>query len=335
MNTRKSAPRTGAQLLLRWSLAAVLILALAVAGAIVANRTLYSASHEVKKLHQLLAAGKGGEALGLLHATVPKGDAVALDGEVLANSQKAITDLVVDAPQAAGDDPERRTVTARYKANGVDKETSYELRRTGKSWLFFDRWEFVPHELPRVRIRANTVNEVTVNGQKIPLHRGVATLPVFYPSVIDSSFSTTNFAADARGVAVTGPAEKAVPISLKTKPTKKFISSVSDKVKKYLDECTTQQVLFPSGCPFSYDTQSRVDPDTIEWSIAKYPKIDVSYYNGYWVLSPLDFTAKLDLVEQDLRTGAKEEKSISNEFSFTAKLTTSTTEVSVKPVASQ
>jgi hypothetical protein len=49
--------------------------------------------------------------------------------------------------------------------------------------------------------------------------------------------------------------------------------------------------------------------------------------------SPLKVTAKLSLTEQDLRTGSLEKKIVSDEFSFTAQLTTSTSEVSVVPVA--
>ncbi|WP_404286601.1 hypothetical protein [Glutamicibacter arilaitensis] len=329
MKSRISVPR----LALRWATAAIIIVALAVTSAIVANRTLFSAEHAVESLHKHLIAGEGAEALGLMGAQVPQGDAVALDGEVLKRTQAGITEFDAQKADPSENDPDVHTVIAKYKANGVDQESTYTLRRSGKSWLFFDQWSFEPVTLPTVQIKANTVNEVAVNDQKIPLVKGVSTLAVFYPSITDASFSTKNFEADTRGVVVTGPAKEPVEISLKTQPTKEFIAQVNSKVRTYLNECAAQQVLMPSGCPFAYHTPSRVNPETIEWSIAKYPTIEVNYYNGAWVLSPLKVTAKLSLTEQDLRTGTLEKKTVNEQFSFTAQLTTSTSEVSVVPVA--
>lgn len=333
MNTRNTTPISAARLALYWALAAVLVLVLLIAGTITANRTIFSAQHEVQQLHEHLVNGEGGKALGLMGAEVPKGDAVALDGEVLQRTQEGITEFTTSEAEPVEQDSDLRTVTAHYKADGVPKQSSYTLRHTGKSWLLFDTWAFEPSTLPSVKVKANTVNEVTVNGQKIPLRTGVSTVPVFYPSIIDASFSTTNFSADTRGVVVTDPAKEPVEIPLKTEPTKEFIAAINAKVKKYLDECASEQVLMPSGCPFAYNTSARVDPSTIEWSIAKYPRIEVNYYNGAWVLSPLTTTATLNLTEQDLRTGLKQEKVVKEEYSFTAQLTTSTTEVSVVPVA--
>lgn len=333
MKTPNSTPITATRLALRWTLAAVAVLVLAVAGVIIANRTLFSPSHEVKLLQRYLADGEGAKALGLMKAQVPEGDAVALNGEVLKRTQSGITDFSVDKPQEVQRDSELRTVTAHYKATGVEQQSTYTLRHAGKSWLFFDQWEFEPSTLPSVKIKANTVNEVAVNEQKIPLVAGVSSLPVFYPSVLDASFSTKNFSADTRGVVVTKPAKDPVEISLKTQPTKAFVAAINTQVKKYLDGCASQQVLMPSGCPFAYNTSARVDSSTIKWNINNYPTIDVSYYNGAWVLSPLKTTATLTLTEQDLRTGAKEKKTVKDTYSFTADLTTSTTEVSVVPVA--
>ncbi|WP_423299075.1 hypothetical protein [Glutamicibacter nicotianae] len=333
MNTRNSMQISAARLALRWAMAAAAVIVLVIAGSIAANRTLFSPQHQVKALQQHLAKGEGAEALGLMQAQVPEGDAVALDGDVLKRTQAGITEFTTDKAQPVDGDEQLRTVTAHYKAHGVEKESTYTLRHAGKSWLLFDKWAFEPSTLPSVKIKANTVNEVTVNEQKIPLSAGVSTLPVFYPAILDASFSTKNFAADTRGMVVTGPAEEPVEIALKTEPTKEFIAAINTKVKKYLNDCAEQQVLMPSGCPFAYNTSARVDPATIDWSISKYPTIEVNYYNGAWVLSPLKTTATLTLTEQDLRTGAKAKKTVKEDYSFTAQLTTSTTEVSVVPVA--
>lgn len=329
MNASNPAPRIA----VRWALTALAVVVLLILAISISNRTVFSASSHVKAFQQLLVAGKGAEALGLLNATVPEGDAVALDGEVLQRTQQGISEFTVDRPVIDPQDSERVTVTAHYKAEGVDRSSTYALRHAGKSWLFFDQWEFEQTALPTVLVKANTVNEVSVNEQQIPLAEGRATLPVFYPAVLDAGFETTNFQADTRGVVITAPSSDPVQIPLRTEPTEHFTSAINDQVRDYLQECTKQKVLMPSDCPFAYHTTARVDAESIDWQIADYSPPEVSYYNGTWVLSPLTVSTELHLTEQDLRTGALENKVIKSDFGFHAKLETSTTEVSVRPLS--
>lgn len=324
-------PNPVTRIALRWALAALAVVILLILSIIISNRTVFSASAQVKTLQQLLVEGRGGEALGLLNATVPEGDAVALDGVVLQRTQQGITDFTVDRPLPDAQDADLVSVTAHYKAGGVPMESSYRLRHEGKSWFFFDTWKFEETVLPTVLVKANTVNEIELNEQKIPLDQGRTTLPVFFPAVLDAGFETRNFQADTRGMVVTGPSDEPVEIALRTEPTPHFTETVNQQVQDYLDKCTEQKVLMPSNCPFAYHTSARVDAESINWKIADYPDPEVSYYDGTWVLGPLTVTTELHLTEQDLRTGAKENKVIKSDFGFNAKLETSTTEVSVRP----
>ena len=67
---------------------------------------------------------------------------------------------------------------------------SFALHRTGKEWLFFDRWAFDVEQLPTVDVRADTTNEIVVNGFPAPLAEGRTTLPVLLPAVVEAeSFS--------------------------------------------------------------------------------------------------------------------------------------------------
>ncbi|WP_418907287.1 hypothetical protein [Glutamicibacter endophyticus] len=329
MKTRNSVP----SLALRWVIVLVAILVLAIAGILIANRTIFSAQHQVKVLQQHMAAGEGGKALGLLRASVPEGNAVALNGDVLKHTQEGITDFSVAPAVTDEHDSDLVEVKATYQAEGTEHSSTYRLHRAGKSWLFFDQWEFVPDSLPTIQVRANTVNEVSLNKEKIPLDQGISTIPVFYPAVINASFETKNFKADTRGVVVTGPTKDPVPVKLTTEPTKAFLSAINKKLKTYVDGCASQKVLMPAGCPMAYHTSARVNSQSINWTITDYPKAKVSYYNGAWVLAPLEFEAQLQLTEQDLRTGATEKKTVKETYNFTAQLTTSTTKVSVVPVA--
>lgn len=328
-----NAPNPVIRIALRWALAALAVVVLLILAIIASNRTVFSASSQVKTFQQLLVEGRGAEALGMLNASIPQGDAVALDGEVLQRTQRDISDFKVERPVPDAQDPSLVTVTAHYKAGGVDQESTYRLRHDGKSWLFFDTWKFEPTTLPTVLIKANTVNEISVNEQQIPLDQGHAILPVFYPAVLDAGFETQNFHADTRGMVITSPAEESVEISLRTEPTEHFTQTVTRQVQDYLDRCTEQKVLMPSNCPFAYHTSARVAADSINWKIADYPDPEVSYYDGSWILGPLTVKTELHLTEQDLRTGALEEKVVEADFGFNAQLETSTTEVSVRPQA--
>lgn len=326
-----NAPNPVTRIALRWAIAALTVVILLILSIIISNRTVFSASSQVKAFQQLLVEGRGAEALGLLNATVPEGDAVALDGEVLQRTQQGISNFSTQPAEADPHDSNRVSVTAHYKADGVDHSSTYFLRHAGKSWLFFDTWEFEKMTLPSVQIKANTVNEITLNEQQIPLEQGQSNLPVFYPAVLDAGFETKNFQADTRGMVITAPADEPVEIVLRTEPTAHFTEAINEQVQDYLDRCTEQKVLMPSNCPFAYHTSARVDANSIDWKIADYPDLEVSYYDGTWVLSPLTVTTELHLTEQDLRTGALEEKVVKSDFGFNAKLETSTSEVSVRP----
>ena len=274
-------------------------------------------------------------ALGLLNATVPKGNALLLDGEGLKAASADIQDFRVGKPAEVTGDEDLVDVVASYSIHGVEQHTTYQLQRTGSSWLFFDKWSFVPKTLPTVAISANTTNEVVVNSKKAPLVKGKTAVPVFVPAVIDTSFATPNFRADSRGLAVTEFKKDATEVKLRTQPTKKLLDEVNKQISTYLDGCAKQQVLMPAGCPMSYSTSARVRSDSIHWSILDYPAAEIVAFDGSWALRPLTVKTRLELTEQDLRTGRYTEKTVDDSFGFTAGLKANTTKVKVSPVSSE
>ena len=298
------------------------------------NHNTFGPAQKVNELHRHLSHGDGAAALGLLQATVPKGNALLLDGEGLKAASAAVKDFTVGKPEEVAGAEDRAAVTASYSIHGVQQETTYQLERTGRSWLFFENWSIVPSTLPTVAISANTTNEVVVNSRPVPLVKGKTTVPVFVPAVIDTSFATPNFRADSRGLAVTGFSKKATEVKLRTQPTKKLLDEVNKQITEYLDSCAKQQVLMPAGCPMSYSTSARVRSDSIHWSILDYPSAEIVAYDGSWALRPLAVKARLEVTEQDLRTGRYTEQTVDDSFGFTAALEANTTKVRVTPVSS-
>lgn len=318
-----------------WAAALVVLAVVAVSVIALVNQRVFGPAQMVKELHSHLVNGEGARALGLLNAKVPAGNALLLDGEGLKAASANIKDFTVGEPEATPGAEDTVKVVASYSIHGVEQQTSYQLRHTGSRWMFFDEWEFIPTTLPTVAISANTTNEVVVNSHRAPLVKGKATVPVFVPAVIDTSFATPNFAADSRGLAVTDFAKKDTAVKLRTQPTKKLQDEVNKQINAYLDGCAEQQVLMPAGCPMSYSTTARVQSDSIHWSVLDYPPAEIVSFDGGWALRPLTVKARLELTEQDLRTGRYTEQTVDNVFGFTASLRASTTKVSVTPVSSE
>ncbi|PQZ96390.1 hypothetical protein CQ018_03795 [Arthrobacter sp. MYb227] len=318
-----------------WAATLVLLAVAAVSVITLVNHKVFGPGQLVKQLHAQLVAGDGAKALGLLQATVPKGNALLLDGPGLRAASADIRDFTIGSPESIAGTENTVVVPTSYTVHGVEQHTNYQLRSTGRQWLFFDQWEFVPSTLPTVQISANTTNEVSINSLPAPLTKGSAVVPVFAPAVINTGFKTPHFAASSRGLVVTDLAAKGTKVKLRTEPTKTLLDEVNKQINTYLDTCASQQVLMPANCPMSYSTSARVHSDSIHWSILDYPSAEVVSYDGGWVLKPLTVKTHLDLTEQNLRTGAYTEKSVDDSFGFTAVLKVSTTKVRVTPVASE
>ena len=80
---------------------------------------------------------------------------------------------------------------------------------------------------------------------------------------------------------------------------------MQEKVDAYLDECATQEVLFPTGCPFGQPIENRV-VSTPEWSIADYPDIRIEAGGEFetWVVPTTSGTAHLVVEVQSLFDGS-------------------------------
>ncbi len=241
-----------------WAAALVLLAVVAASVIILVNHTVFGPGQKVRELQAHLAAGEGAQALGLLNATVPEGNGLLLDGDGLRAASAEIKDFTVGKPEPIPGSGKVVRVTASYTVHGTAQQTSYSLRSDGRRWLFFDRWGFVPSILPTVEVSASTTNEVDINALPAPLENGKTTVPVFAPAVVNAGFETPNFVADSRGIAVTDPNAQGTAVKLRTEPTKALVDEVNGQIKKYLDDCASQQVLMPASCPMSYSTSARV-----------------------------------------------------------------------------
>lgn len=326
--------------LVRTAAAWLLALALAVVGSVAAittvKNTVAGPSEPVRAYIAALQAGDGGRALGLLHSTVPAGSAALLDGDPLKDSMSRVRDLTYEtaAPDPHGPGgPNRATVTVHYTVDGQPGETRFAVDRTGTDWLFFPRWSIAPAPLPVLAATVVNSARATINGSAVNMPGGRNMFPVFFPGSYVGSLEGEQFAAEPRAVVVGAPAGT-TPLNLATRATPQLVSAIDTKVRGYLDDCartaTEQQRLQPS-CPFSLDTNTRIQDGTIVWSVADYPKVSIEPYQGAWAISPLRGTARLKATTINLFTGAKAPLDSVVDFTFGARLDVAGNAVTVTP----
>ncbi len=86
----------------------------------------------------------------------------------------------------------------------------------------------------------------------------------------------------------------AVIAAVDLQPTKAFFSQVQRELNDYLDDCATQEVLLPTGCPFGEEIANRI-VSTPAWSISRYPKVSLQPGSepGSWLMPTTDAAAHL------------------------------------------
>ncbi|MCU1530537.1 MAG: hypothetical protein JWO49_108 [Arthrobacter sp.] len=313
------------QALVRAAAGWLLVLMLAVAGAIVAvnlvNDSIASPQQPVREYLAALQKGEGEKALGLLRASVPQSNAAMLDGTALQTAAARITDVEFGEAENRGGN--RVMVPIDYSIDGRRLRTEFLLERSGTEWLFFDRWSFVPATLPVLDVTVVNSNEATLNGVPVSMPNGRNSFAVFYPGEYDASLNGQYFAAPSTQAVLSGRNVPAAPLNVQTQATEALKDAVSSKVKEFLDTCADaadkQQQLQPE-CPFYHATNNRVIDGTIDWGITDYPTVSIEPFDGRWVVAPLDGKARIKARQVDLFTGAVTDLNAVHDFSFTARL---------------
>ncbi|GAB3663107.1 hypothetical protein GCM10027591_14160 [Zhihengliuella somnathii] len=308
----------------------VVVVAAGVAISVV-NAKYFGPTRVVADYMAALQAGDGAAALGYLGLDAPaEGNGLMLSSGPLAASAAAIGDVEIEETEREGD---RASVRVSFGVEGRGYHTDFRLTRSGKDWLFFDQWDLQVGKLPQVQVNAANTADIMVNGAEAPLESGTATFPVLPPAIVTASFEKDYFKAEETSRIVTEYDDAEDPVQLVSQPTQALTDEVDQQIRAYLDGCTEEQVLMPAGCPLGYDTADRVDADTIDWEVEEYPEIQITGFDGGWVLAPLEAEVSLQLTEQDLATGEKTDVDVTETYTFTAKLDVSSSSVTVTPVA--
>lgn len=311
-----------------WLLVLMVALAACIVTIAVVNDKNFGPERTVSKYLNALKAGDGAKALGLLQAKVPSANAAALDGSALAASMTDLKDISIG--EAVDGQDKQKIVTVSYTVDGAALTSDFKLLHGPKQWLFFDSWAMVPSTLPLIDVSVVNANQASINGVDANMPDGRNSFAVFYPGRYELEYRSSLFAAPAVARAVTGP-EGVAAVGLATGPTSELLAKVDGTIRSYLDGCTEQAVLLPTGCPMSAGSDNRITSD-VKWSILEYPSIAISPYGGQWVLAPLTGKAQVEFAEQNLFTGLISDVKQAEGFTFSATLSIKGSNVSVTPV---
>ncbi|WP_295011882.1 hypothetical protein [uncultured Microbacterium sp.] len=288
------------------------------AGAVSVYRTFYGPSAFVTRYLTLLSEGRAADALRLPGVALDTSELdrgsfrTASDALLRRAALAPLTDVTVTSERPEQD---ATAVTVRYRAGGHPGTSTFLVHRTG--WIgIAPTWGFAQSPLAVVSVLVRGSDRYFVNGFEIDRRqvaaKGVDAPPleavpllVFSPGLYAVSVKTA--AATASGDAVLADKPLAqVPLTVQTQPTDAFVEVVQQRVNEFLTQCTTQQVLQPTGCPFGLTVQNRVTEPPV-WSMPTMPTVSLEPDGAGWKIPPTPATAHVKVEVQSLFDGSVHE----------------------------
>ncbi|MEL0625582.1 hypothetical protein V6245_01355 [Salinibacterium amurskyense] len=312
--------------LVTWSIVLGLIIAAFVTTVLIVNSTLFSANGFVRSYLGALARHDMASALQIADIHLADDHAVASDdgsgatpidttgagSMLLAGSHDllrpsalstieniALADRKVNANGT-------ETVTFVYDLDGNTTSSAFTVERDGTRFGVFADWKFVSTPLTIVRLTVANAQSFTANGAEFvaPAQDTPTPYVVLTPSSFEISHTSTFLTAEPIRVSAVTPGDT-VRASLEVVANDSMVAQVQREVNDYLDECATQVVLLPTGCPFGQPMANRI-VTTPEWSMATYPEVTLvpGASAGSWLMPATDAAAHLKVDVRSIFDGS-------------------------------
>lgn len=299
---------------LAWTAFAVLVLALFGAGWAVISNNLFSASGTVSQYLVALERHDVKSALSI-PGVLPK-DA-SINTELLrASALGTLTNAYVTGEKAGPDGT--RVVSAHYTVgsgkSAQSGSTSFVMKEASGSWWLVPKWMFAEAPLATINVSVKHFTMFTAGtsplidiravdkAQAGNLFNATAPFTVLVPQQYSFSITGENVSAKSSSVLATKPGE-AYEATVDVQLNPKIAERVEKQLKKFLDECVTQEVLQPAGCPFGYQTGNRIVGKPT-WSVVSYPKVTITAGDSGWVAANLTATVHISAQVQSLYDGS-------------------------------
>lgn len=260
---------------LPWLVAAGLLALAAVATVVALNATVLGAGGFVRVY--LDAVGRGDARAALALPGVDAGDAA---DDLLARGALPGLDGIRQLSDEAGPDGTRE-VTMEWRSAGVAGKTTFTVERVGTRFGLFPEWGFAVS--PTTAVTVDVVGDLRYQVGSVEADLagtdsrdgGVREVALLVPGVYAFEHETRFLTAEPVDVVADSPSESPAAIALQVAPNAAFIDAVETEVNGYLDECATQRVLLPTGCPFGFQESNRIQSEPV-WSMTKYPTITMT-----------------------------------------------------------
>ncbi|MGP6169949.1 hypothetical protein ACTU6U_14595 [Microbacterium sp. A196] len=300
------------------ALVGVLLLGAMGAGGTVLYKEFYGPAAFVTRYLDLLSSGRAADALlvpgvAVDRSTLEKAgiDADASEAMLRKSALAPLSDLDVFA--TASEDGVF-SVTASYVAGTHGGSTTFQVEQDGWEGIT-PNWRFTRSPLAAVSLTLLGADQFAVNGFPVDRRQVMASgadtvagdplpLLVFTPGLYSITVDTAIATSPGVSILADSPLTQ-TPVEVQTAPTEKFTAVVQERVEEYLTQCTTQQVLQPTACPFGLEVRNRiVDPPV--WSIAAQPVVTVEPDGAHWRIPPTDAVAHIEVDIRSLFDGSVE-----------------------------
>ncbi len=298
------------------TLVGVLLVGALGAGGAVLYEQLYSPAAFVTRYLDLLAQGRAVDALAVPGVRVESSEldaaglpADAADALLRRAALAPLSDIeVVGTTEKDG----VSSVTVEYEAGPHTGRTTFAVEQAGMIGVV-PAWRFATSPLAVIDLTVRGAMQFEVNGFEIDKRQVLAAgvdadplepvpLLVFSPGLYSIEVDTALSASP--GVAVLSDKPRAeIPVTVQTQATDKFVEVVQDKVEEFLDECATQRVLQPTGCPFGFTVRNRI-LDAPTWSIAEQPVVALEPDGADWRIRRTQAVAHIEVDIQSIFDGS-------------------------------
>lgn len=276
---------------LRLALAGVVVATLVLATATwgILNTQLYSASGFVSQYLSALSRHDAASALSMPGVT----DGLPPDAPTALLRSSAFGELreaKVTGTHSAG---ENTIVSTSFVAGGKPGTADFTLKTNGRTFGIFESWAFAERPLSTIAVSvahgvqfqvgsSGVIDLRTTGAPGVTDWGGTQGFLVFAPMAYVFSLDSTKLAALPTQVITTTPGQHG-SVTVDVQATTAFSEQVQKELNSYLDECVTQHVLQPTGCPFGYQTGNRIVGEPT-WTVVDYPVVNVTAGTSSWVV---------------------------------------------------
>ena len=280
-----------------WSAIMALLIAGFGASVVALNADIYSAHGFVGRYLEALERQDSAAALALPGVRTGNDAAAEL---LTSDAMGTLSDVrtVSDTADADG----RHTVVAEYTIAAPDgsgartARSEFVVAGDGTRFGLFPSWRFVSSPINSISITVLHDQDFSVNGLDVTTAAApdaAAAYQVFAPGLYVLKHDSTYLESKQVSAAIT-EIGGITDVTVDVQANEAFVAEVQKHVSAYLGECTTQQVLMPTGCPFGHQLSNRVETAPA-WTMVADPVVSIvpGAVSGTWAVPKTGAVAHL------------------------------------------